>query len=184
MLTFILKIFSYIRKMYSPIFWKIMQHFVLAHPEHDYWSQVKKHPLEVFNAMMSSIGYKPDPLFGLLDYTLEDPNYYFFVGNDGNYFMGKDCDDAAFIWYKYLIEQIFIDEVYVILAMDGIDIRTMHFFTVGKLSENKFKVFNYKIMPHEFKSLEDACSIFSQERCTSTGIMNNMHWIIYKSWKR
>jgi len=161
-----------------------MQHFVLARPMCDYWSKIKNQPLNVFNAMMVPINYKPDPLFGLLDYTLEDPNYYFYIGNDGNYFMGKDCDDAAFIWYMYLIEQIFIDEVYIILAMDGIDIRTLHFFTVAKFSENKFKVFNYKIMPYEFSTLQDACNIFSLEPCVSTGVMKNMHWVIYKAWKR
>lgn len=180
---FILQLLAIIRKPISRIVWFFVKD-ILAKPERGCWSSVVKQPLKVFNAIMSAASYRRDPFYGLLDYTVYDLDYYFFPGNDGKFFYGRDCDDAAHVWFNYLKEQNDVDEVYMILCIDGWNIASLHFFTVAKFSHGKYKLFNYVIHPDEFNFLDHACGVFEYEPLTVHGNYKHLTWVVYDKWNR
>ena len=103
-------------------------------------------PIENFNRIMKNLSYryKIDPLCGLIDYTIKDPNYFFSFKNEFNILYGRDCDDFAHAWLQYAKEnEIPASKIYV---MDKFKPWKAHVFTVMYIG-NKITVCDYDLGP-------------------------------------
>ena len=89
--TNLLKIICVLRKFTSYLIWLIIKPHLPAPTDHGVWERVKKQPITVFNALMAAVKYKSDPLWGVLDYTLYDLDYFFFTGAEDKALYGRDC---------------------------------------------------------------------------------------------
>lgn len=164
-----LKTLCLIRKVTSPIIWWVMKTFFLKQPKGGMWIKIKEYPLNVFNALIKSQKYKADPLSGIIDYTLHDPDYYFYTGDNDNILLGKDCDDSSWITFLYLKEKCYIDECYLMLGIDGWKISTLHFFVVAKFDDGNYRLWNYGQHNQLFTSVEDACKEFERNELVASG---------------
>lgn len=184
MKKFFLKTISRIRKVTSPVIWFIMKNFFLKSPPGGMWNRIKEYPLSVFSALMRSQQYKSDPFWGIVDYTLKDPDYYFYTGDNNNLYLGKDCDDSSYITFLYLKEKPYIRECYLILGMDGWNIfkHRLHFWVVAKFDDGNYRLFNYGMYNHIFSSLEDACREFEREALVSSGKWKKTSYIEYDKY--
>ncbi len=177
-----LKILSSIRKFTSPVIWWIMKTFFLKRPKGGMWNKIKEYPLNVFNAFLRSQKYKPDPLYGIIDYTLKDPDYYFYTGDNDNVKLGKDCDDSAWITFLYLKEKCYVDECYMMLGMNEWNIPSLHFWVVAKFDDGNYRLFNYGMYNQLFTSVDDACKEFERDELVASGKWTNGTWIQYDKY--
>lgn len=155
--TFLLSILARLRKYTAKTIWFFIK-FFLKKPKERLWELLRTKELVEFNKIMKTVTnfYKYDPFRGVVDYTLYDLNYYFNKDNNNNFFYGKDCDDAAYVWFEYLKTKVYVDEVYNILCIDGWKIKTMHFFVVARFNDGKYRLFNYEMVNKHFNTLHEA----------------------------
>ena len=180
---FLLKILAAVRKVTSKLLWKIIRRFFLKPPNHPgVWEIVRNYSLLDFNRVMCGKQYKMDPLWGILDYTLYDLDYYFYYEYSYIPSYGGDCDDAAYAWFEYLKNSNLATDIYQILCIDGWKVSTMHFFTVARFHDGYYRLFNYRLFPRPFLSLQETCDVFTKESLVKSGQYKNMRWVIYDSY--
>lgn len=183
MLKFVLKVSCFFRKITSPILWFLIKPF-LKKPDKNYWDEMKKLILTEFDVIMKDISYKSDPLWGILDYSYTDPNYYFFEGNKNNVLYGRDCDDIATTWYKFLKLKPSTKEIYMILCSNGWNLKQSHLFTVAKFDDGRFRLFNHTKYQKSFETLESVCDEFRTTKLLKSGKYEKLAWCVYKKHKK
>ena len=140
-----------IRPFFSRLLYMCFRPFVTV--ELYRWNLVKNLFLEDFSKEISRIQYHFDPLRGALDFTIYDPNIYFdTVGSDSSW-LGRDCDDAAYMWKLYARHHKL--EYKTIAVINGFSIRKLHFFVVVK-HQDKYRYANYEISREKYDNYTDA----------------------------
>lgn len=147
-----------IRVWSSPLIYWVIRSFIDKRPLPKIWNTINTYDSEKFENYIIQYSYKWDWEGGKLDFTLQNPNYFFV---EKEYF--RDCDDFARMWYLWAKENNY--QVWEICLWDKLN--KAHMITVYK--DGNYKLCDYKLKG-EFESLEQAAE--------SVAGYNN--WLIYK----
>ena len=101
----------------------------------DKWDTVKKYDKYRFGAELMSYPYKSDFLWGILDHSPHEKNFFFLERRHN-----RDCDNWSRMWYWWAKYKCF--PVWEICIMDGLKIWTAHKLTITKIND-KYAVFDY-----------------------------------------
>jgi hypothetical protein len=118
-----------IRVWWSPLWALAFTHRVK--PRTGLWEEYKYLPPHEFAKKLKQVKYSGDPLGGFLDYTITDPEKFF-----APEIPHVDCDDHAMMWYLWSLKNV--DESWLIVMMDGLNIRSAHYFTVVRIGVNHY----------------------------------------------
>lgn len=163
-----------VRPWSSPLF----RFFALwgVKPKVEAWLELRDLPETEFSRKLGEIGYVADPVGGLIDYTITDPEYFWSEAN-----ISRDCDDFAYQWFLWGKHNC--DEAMTIVIMDGMNIRKSHYFTV--LRQGKaYRLCNYAIDAATYESIEECAKQFSLRSLVLSGTYKTPIWIIDEHWKK
>lgn len=126
--------------------------------------------------------YKWDPLGGVVDYTLFDLDLFF---NASENFTkppyGRDCDDFAWIWFNWA--KVHGLPTWMVLLIDGYNLKSLHFVTVIQFSEREYGLANYTMQPALYRTLGGAMEEFFRKSLTSHGRYRDLMWVVHRSYK-
>lgn len=170
-------LWAYIR-LVRPWSSAVIRHFSLwsVKPNEGVWLELRDLPEIEFSQRLGAVKYTPDPLGGLADYTIKDPEYFW---SDSP--VSRDCDDFSyqwFLWGKYNC-----DEAMTIVIMDGLKVSRAHYFTVLKQGQN-YRLCNYSMDPARYSSVAECIKQFSKRSLVSGGVYKDLIWMIDEHWKR
>jgi len=149
-----------IRPWLSPLLYFIIKYTIYLNKKWpDKWDKIKDYHKYEFEAAIDE-EYKWDGKYGILDFSLQDPDFYFIKKR--KYF--RDCDDTARMWFLWAKENGY--KAWEVCVWKGF--KRAHFITVFK-DNNGYVLCNYKLSG-TYSSLEAAVK--------SLKIYDN--WLIYK----
>ena len=147
-----------IRSWLSPL-WYHLRTFRVR-PRTNLWEDYKMLSAKEFEARVKRVKYTGDPWGGSLDYTVTDPDIFFAPG-----LPDCDCDDVAYMWYLWA--EANRHEAWLIVVMDGLSIKSSHYFTVFRQGPD-YILANYTIdMPR--RSLDACTAQFEKNYLTKWG---------------
>lgn len=156
----LVKLYAKIRELLEPVTFKLFKEDVEI-PK--LWDEVKKLSPQDFQNKILSYPYRPDRMGGLLDNTLQCPDYFF-----ADLKHNRDCDDFARMWSWYLKENGGEDITEIIYYGEGI--KQSHVFTVAKI-QGMYYIFDYKMYISKESSVENAVHEYIGDK-----------WIVYKRY--
>lgn len=118
------------------------------------WNKLKNLFIEDFSKEVDKIQYHFDPIGGILDFTIYNPDMYFDTIGYGSMWIGRDCDDAAHIWHLYCKHHNY--EHKIVAVINGCNVKKSHFFVVIKIEDGKYKYANYALSKEKYDSYSDA----------------------------
>lgn len=138
------------------------------------WDSYKKLSKAQFALKMKAMPYRGEPLGGAVDYTIQEPDFFFWTGLT----KGRDCDDFAYIWYLWAKNKQYICDQ--IILMNGIDITTSHVITVfydgtWNLGNNQFLKSGYKTMEAAINGVKE----FTWGSGSKTHHYEKLYWCKY-----
>jgi len=163
----------FVRSWTSPIIYGVVRRFMET-PEKR-WIIYNKLSIKNFDKAIGKLKYISDPIGGLLDFTLKDPNLFL----DPPFKYSRDCDDFAYTWHLWAKEHNL--KSWIIYLMDGVHISSAHACTIIKIGE-KYVLCNFTIEGH-YKSIEHALNQFKKRPIQSYGIYPNLVWTVGKHHK-
>jgi hypothetical protein len=158
-----MKIYATVRRITSPLLY-LLYRTINNKKLPDKWSEIKQLEEKRFKDAILSYEYRRDFLWGLVDMSLQQPNFFFDRERDNN----RDCDDFAHMWYWWAIGRGY--PAWVAFIIENQDISTAHVITVfhdGK----EYVLADYHTYRNEYSSVEEAILGASKEK---------LNWVIYK----
>lgn len=173
---------SKIRLITAPfIYWWIKPKLKIEYPG-KWQDTVQYYSSNQMSDLMGREIYKPDPLGGVVDYTLFDLDLFF---NTSPEFLkapyGRDCDDWAWVWFNWA--KVHRLPTWMILLIDGYNLKSLHFATVIQFSEREFGLANYTMQPALYRTLEGAAEEFFRKSLTDNGRYRDLFWTVHRSYK-
>ncbi len=159
-----------IRSWLSPLTYWVVRLTRHRGPLPDRWSRLKNATENGFASALAQMPYRWDPFGGLLDYSPEEPDF-FFVERE----QGRDCDDWARMWFWWAQEQGY--RAWEIFIVDGLKVRSAHAITVFMDEGGEYVLCNYKI-EGRYRSMAGALKRFRVSRETSYGTYDNLLWFV------
>jgi len=156
---------KFIRPITSAFFYNLFKH---TFSKNDSWNRFKQLPLEQFADVINAYPYKSDPLWGALDYTIEDPRHYFCLSNHTNPLFGADCDDTAETWLLWAKENNISG--FKLYICDGWRIWNSHVTCVLEM-EGRYLLCDYGFTK-VFNSIEDIVRFLKHEYNYHDNILN------------
>lgn len=144
-------------------------------PRTGLWEEYRDLSAKEFSAKLLQIPYSGDPMNGFLDYTITDPDLFWAPG-----IKHIDCDDFAFMWFLWGVRNS--DEAWLIAIMDGLNIRSSHYFTIVRIGAS-FHLCNYSWDSVPRCGLNECIAQFRKNRLTAWGEYNNPVVVIDKHFK-
>lgn len=158
----LVKVYLKLRLWLEPLtFWLFKDRHVLPTDE---WCYALRMNRSEFQDKILSYPYRRDKIGGLLDTTLQFPDY-FFMDLKSN----RDCDDFARMWSWWLREQGATDIVEV--AFYGGGITRAHMFTVAKL-DGEYGIYDYRVRKANGNNLTEVIENYIGGK-----------WVIYRRFK-
>lgn len=162
-----------IRSWLSPLWLSILTRRV--QPRTGLWDDYQYLPPHEFAKKLKTVKYSGDPLKGVIDYTVTDPDLFFAPG-----IPSVDCDDHAYMWFLWSLRNC--DESWLIVMMDGLSIRSSHYFTVVRIGVNHY-LCNYDWDSVPRLSLEGCIEQFKKHILTNWGQYKNPIYLVDKHFK-
>jgi len=164
-------IISSLSKVISPVIYRIARMTVYRKlsPEVK-WEEAKLLTMEEFSALLDKYPYRSDYLFGLVDFTIEEPELFFTQNRSYN----RDCDDFAQMWLLWARENGL--EAWKVYIADGLSIKSAHAFTII-LKNDRFYLCNLSLHGH-YSSIEEAVSRFEHEELVEHGRYRDLKWAV------
>lgn len=116
-----------LRNILSPSLWFIARYtvYLFVWPTKR-WKDYKKLDKTQYQLKVAGMPYRGDPLWGAVDYTVYDLDFFFWSGLK----RGRDCDDYSFAWFEWAKYKGYPCKQ--IVVMEHNKIATSHIVTVFK----------------------------------------------------
>lgn len=159
------------RKTMSKFLYWIIRKTIHRGPLENIWDGVKNLSMQDFSAYINKYPYKADPLWGLPDYTIQEPNYFF---RDDLRF-GRDCSDFAQMWYWWAKENGYW--AWKVLLYDGWNLKSGH-ATCVIFIDGKYYLADYWIRG-EYDTLNQAIEQFRKQELVEYGKYERLQWTTF-----
>lgn len=139
-----------IRRLLSPALWYTIRYtrYLFARPP-KVWRTFKNYDKTNFLNEIKKLPYRADPLYGAIDYTVYDLDFFFWHALS----KGRDCDDFAYAWYSWAKNKRYPAKMLVV--MEGNDITTSHVITIFRDSQG-WNCANLRSVGSGYRTANDA----------------------------
>jgi hypothetical protein len=162
-------------KLSSQLYWIIRNTRYRSVRVPKVWESYKKLSKAQFLLKMKEMPYRGEPLGGAVDYTIQEPDFFFWKGLD----KGRDCDDFAYIWWLWAKNKQYICDQ--IILMNGMDITTSHVITV--FYDGTWNLCNNQYLTSGYKTMEAAINGVKNYTWKGAGATThhyeNLYWVKY-----
>ena len=124
-----------IRSWKSPLLYWLFRKTIYRGKLPEKWYQVKYYNKYQFSNMLAQYDYKPDFLWGILDFSPEEKNFFFLKRNHN-----RDCDNWSRMWFWWAEDKGY--PVWEVCGIKGWKIWTAHKLTIARVNE-EYEVYNY-----------------------------------------
>lgn len=163
------------RKIYSPVIYWLLRWTVYRGKLPNLWKDYKNLPMDNFERVLNQYPYKPDFWSGILDSTLQEPDFFFV--EDRKYF--RDCDDFSKLWFLWATENNF--SAWLMIVVDGWKFWRAHKYTLIRC-KNDFGdivlVTPYRVL-RGHPDIETAMNQFKMKKLVAGGKYKNPIHLIY-----
>lgn len=161
-----------VRRFFSKVIYWTLRKTIFRGSLPNYWDTIKNHDMKEFSLFINMYPFKRDPLWGLLDYTIQEPDF-FFLGLKHS----RDCDDFAQMWYWWAKENGY--SAWLVMMYDKWKLNSGH-MTCIIYKEGQYHLADFHIKG-KYSSFEEAMEQFKNRELLSYGKYKNLRWKIYAS---
>lgn len=161
------------RRYISPLIYWIIRKTIHSDELPDVWGSIKDFSMDAFSDFINNFPYKADPLGGFIDYTIQEPDYFFL-----DLKFGRDCSDFASMWFWWAKERKY--PVWKILLYDKGRLKSGH-ATCVFLKDGKYYLADYSIRG-KYDTLEEAMEQFRVRELVAYGKYERLKWRVYQEW--